>query len=221
MKIKILTWLTLFIIFLSGCAIKDKLGITNSEEGPASSVFADETYAQKLSDKVPLHLYFVGDDGKSLKMEVRYIPLTEAKKSVQNLSGSIMRELIQGPSQDAGLKKSLPEGTKLLNSPTFKDGCVTVNLSKEFVEKMQLKDPNAEKMSIFSIVNSLTEVKEIERVKFLVEGSVKKDYKGTLKIDSAFPRNPSMIDVKVNTNIDEAAEVAETAEAAETMEVLD
>ena len=206
MKIRILTWIALFIIFVPGCSFKENLGFNKSEEAsPVSSVSIDEAYAQKISDKVPLHLYFLANDFKGLKMEVRYIALEDAKKSVQNLAGIVVKELIAGPGNEAGLKASIPTGTKLLSEPSVKEGNLTVNLSKEFMEGLE-KDQNLEKFAVFSLVNSLTEIKEIERVKFLVEGGVKKDYKGSLKMDAVFPRNPTLI------NLGQAVETFESTE---------
>lgn len=206
MKIKIFTWIALFILFVPGCSFRDKLGFTKSDEAsPVSSVSIDEDYALKISDKVPLHLYFMAADFKDLKMEVRYVPIEDAKKSVQSLAGLVVKELIAGPGSESGLKASLPTGTKLVSEPSFKDGNVTINLSKDFTEGLG-KEKNLEKFAVFSIVNSLTEIKEIERVKFLIEGGVKKDYKGTLKMDAVFPRNPALI------NLGQAVETFESTE---------
>jgi hypothetical protein len=207
MKIKILIWFCLFLLFVSGCSLSDKFSFNKSDEAcPVSSIYIDETYAQKLNDMVPLHLYFLSEESNNLKMEVRYIPLADAKKSLQNLSGMVVKELIAGPNKDSGLKPSIPAGTKLLNEPTFKEGNVTINLSKEFVEGLT-KEKNLEKLAVFSLVNSLTEIKEIERVKFLIEGNVKKDYKGTLKMDALYPRNPTLINVPTEVETFESTEV--------------
>lgn len=207
MKIKILTWIALFFLFVPGCSFTDKFGFNKADEAcPVSSVSIDEAFAQKISDKVPLHLYFLSGDLGSLKMEVRYIPLSDAKKSIQNLSGMVVKELITGPGNESGLKPSIPAGTKLLNEPIFKDGNITINLSKEFTEGIS-KEKNLEKFAVFSLVNSLTEIKEIERVKFLFEGIVKKDYKGALKLDALFPRNPALINTPTAIETFESTEV--------------
>ena len=51
----------------------------------------------------------------------------------------------------------------------IKDGVATVNLTKDFVDKHP-GGKDAERLTLYSIVNSLTEVKDIQKVKFLING---------------------------------------------------
>ena len=46
-------------------------------------------------------------------------------------------------------------------------------------------------MTIYSIVNSLTQIKDIEKVQFKIEGQVKDRYKGNFKFDVPFSGSPS------------------------------
>ena len=63
-----------------------------------------EDEAKKLTDKVPIHLYFTDEDNKKLTMEIRYISVAEAKKSTASLASVIVKELITGPAKDSGLQ---------------------------------------------------------------------------------------------------------------------
>jgi len=188
------------ISVLAGCGFLQKLGIEKDgfdELQPASSVAIGEEEAKKLSDKVPIHLYFANEDSSKLKLEVRHIPVSEAKKSVNNLAGIVVNELIKGPTKK-GLKPTIPEGTKLIKSSVpIKAGVATVNLSKDFVDKHP-GGKDAERLTIYSIVNSLTEIKDIQEVKFLINGKVFETYKGNFKFDAAFPRNVSIISNEVS-----------------------
>lgn len=181
----------------SGCTVLQKLGLQGNDElRPVSSIVMSEDEAKKISDKVPIHLYFANPEGTKLKLEVRYIPMSEAKKSVNTLAATIVKELIKGPSPESGLKPTIPEGSKLRSTVSVKSGIATVDFSKEFVDKHP-GGKVAEQLTIFSIVNSLTELKEIQKVKFTINGKAQKEYKGNFQFDAPFPRTTSIISKEV------------------------
>lgn len=176
---------------------------------PASSVVMDEDDAKKLTDKVPIHLYFSGGDNNKLFLEVRHIPISEAKKSVNHLASIIIKELIKGPERNGKLRPTIPENTKLNSAVVISKGVATVDLSKEFVDK----HPGGkieEQLTIYSIVNSLTELKEIQKVRFNVEGKENKEFKGYYRFENTFSRDNLLIsrdatseDAKQKENISE------------------
>ncbi len=205
----IITASIMILTMLSGCSVLQKLGLKGEDElQPVSSVVMNEDEAMKLTDKMPISLYFATEDSAKLKLEVRYVDMKEAKKSVNNLAGLIVKELIAGP-KDSGLKATIPEGTQLLGNVAIDAKVATVNLSKEFVDKHPGGEAAA-RLTIYSIVNSLTEINEIERVKFLVNGKSTEDFKGAYKLSSAFPRTVALISNEVG-NAATAAKVNETA----------
>jgi hypothetical protein len=141
---------------------------------------------------VPLHLYFANEDNSKLKLEVRYISVEEAKKSTSQLAGIIVNELIKGPTSTKGYKPTIPEGSKLRSAITIKDGVAVVDMSKEFKQANSV-GKDEERMTIYSIVNSLTELKEIQKVKFTIAGKTQKEYMGHFQFDQAFPRSAGLI----------------------------
>lgn len=192
-SISILTVCIFIFVALSGCSVLQMLGLqgSNDELRPVSSVVMNEDEADKLTDKVPVHLYFANEDNSKLVLEVRYIPMEDAKQSTSHLASVIIRELISGPTKE-GLKSTIPEGTALRTPVTIKSRVATVDLSKEF----QSKHPggkDAEKMTIYSIVNSLTELSDIQKVRFTIAGKTLKEYKGSFEFDAPFPRALSLI----------------------------
>lgn len=63
-----------------------------------------------------------------------------------------------------------------------------VNLSKEFIEGNN-QNSDAIKLSIYSVVNTLTELNEVNSVKFLIDGEENKAIEGTdIKFDKPFTR---------------------------------
>lgn len=205
----IITASIMILTMLSGCSVLQKLGLKGEDElQPVSSVVMNEDEAMKLTDKMPISLYFATEDSTKLKLEVRYVDMKEAKKSVNNLAGLIVKELIAGP-KDSGLKATIPEGTQLLGNVAIDAKVATVNMSKEFVDKHPGGEAAA-RLTIYSVVNSLTEINEIEKVKFLVNGKSTEDFKGAYKLSSAFPRTVALISNEVG-NAATAAKVNETA----------
>lgn len=114
--------------------------------------------------KTMIALYFQNAESKELQKETRLI---DSKELLLEPYDELIKMLIEGPESDF-LKKTIPEGTKLLGTELMGD-CLQVNLSKEFIEN-GTEDENERKCYIDSIVNTLTELNEVSSVKILVEG---------------------------------------------------
>lgn len=198
----------MIIAVFSGCTVLQKLGLQKTGEDelyPASSVVMGEDEAKKLTDKVPIHLYFSNQDGTKLKLEIRYIPVSEAKKSVNNLATLIVKELIKGPSAETGLKATIPSGTALRSPVSINSGVATVDFTKDFITKHP-GGKAAEQLTIYSIVNSLTELKEVQKVKFTINGKAQKEFKGNFQFDAPFPRAASLISKDVPSAVPPAGD---------------
>lgn len=208
----IITCIFIISIF-TGCSAFQKIG-DNDEVSPVSSIALSEAEAQQIADKSPISLYFANEEGTKLKLEVRYVPMSELKKPVNEIASLIVKELINGPSKGSALKPTIPEGTKLRSVKVSGD-VATVDFSKEFKENHP-GGKAAEQLTIYSIVNSLTELKEISQVKFKIEGKTSKEFKGAFKFDNAFPRSTSLISkettnlAKPNTSEEDKKDNAET-----------
>ncbi len=178
------------ISMFAGCSALPKIG-NNDEVSPVSSIALSESEAQQIANKSPISLYFANEEGTKLKLEVRYIPTSELKKPANEIASLIVKELINGPSKGSGLKSTIPAEAKL-RTIMINDDVATVDFSKEFKEKHP-GGKAAEQMTIYSVVNSLTELKEISEVKFKIEGKTSKEFKGAYKFDNPFPRSTSII----------------------------
>lgn len=155
---------------------------------PASSVSMGEDQAGLLKDKTPFTLYFINEQGTKLSPETRYIDNNETAKGTGYLATVILQELISGPAQGSLLMSSIPKETKVHSDVTIKNGVATVDLSKEFVDKHP-GGKKSEQLTLYSIVNTLTELKDITSVQFKIDGKVKKEFKGSYQLDIALPRS--------------------------------
>jgi len=182
----------MIISMLTGCSGLQKFGLKNNDEvSPVSSIALSEAEAEQIANKAPIYLYFSNEEGTKLKLEVRYIPMSEAKKTANELASLIVKELINGP-KESGLKPTIPAETKLRSNVKIDGEVATVDLTKEFKEKHP-GGKAEEQLTIYSIVNSLTELKEISKVKFKIDGKSVKEFKGNYKFDNEFPRSTSLI----------------------------
>ena len=129
-------------------------------------------------------LYFAGKEGKLVReaVEVRYNSNISAEKQ-------IIEQLIQGPDGDEAIP-TLPEDTKLLGI-SVRDGVCYVNFSEEFLQPVDQVDP---KLTIYSIVNSITASGSAGKVQILVNGETNLSYQETIDISQPFSMNADLIE---------------------------
>ena len=137
-------------------------------------------------------LYFTNSDSTELIKLTRYVPKEEAKRSESSFATYIVNELIKGPGKNTGLAGTIPEGTALCGPVTISNGLAVVDLNSKFVQNHP-GGKEAEMMTVYSIVNTLTELKEIQKVSFRIDGNAVADFKGSLRFDAEFPRTESLI----------------------------
>lgn len=103
-------------------------------------------------------LYFEDKESFELVKEERKV---DVKNLLDNPYMYIVNLLING-TESQNLQNPMPEGTKV-NKVELKGDCVWVDLSKEFLNSSGMNP-------IYAIVNSLTELKEVNSVKILIDG---------------------------------------------------
>lgn len=134
-------------------------------------------------------LYFSDD---SLNYLIPENKLLQIKQS-QTLEYQIVEKIISGPTASKYVR-TVPANTKIKNIKT-EDGICYVDLSSEFLAKNTISV--SEEIAIYSIVNSLTELEEINRVQFLIDGK-KVDIYGSsidtgIDISSPLAKNEAII----------------------------
>ncbi len=92
--------------------------------------------------------------------------LIDSKELLNDPYKYLIGLLIEGPKNDA-LRRIIPEGTTLKNA-TLVGECLALNFSKEFIDN-STGDAISKSNVIYSIINTVTELKEVSRVKFLIE----------------------------------------------------
>ncbi len=114
-------------------------------------------------------LYFADPDRRYLIAETREVTLSENESP----EIYVLRQLLQGPSGD-DLLPVIPENTMLLDVVT-EEGTCTVDFSRAFSDERAEND-YSNYLTIFSIVNTLTNLENITSVRFFVEGELLSEY---------------------------------------------
>ena len=165
---------------------------TQSEE---NQIIPEEEISEDQMRQTIVSLYFYNNDTKSLASEGRLI---DVKELLDNPYKRLMELLIEGP-QNANLSKTIPDGTKV-NKAEIKGDILYLDLSKEFIEN-HAGGEEAESATIYSIVNSMTNLTEVNAVKILIDGEENKSFKDNkIKFDDPFVVITEE-DTNENTNI--------------------
>ena len=139
-----------------------------------ADIDAEPTNATRI-----LKLYFANEDASALVAEERSVEVNPN----QPVEKYVMEQLIMGPSEDSHVA-TVPTETKIRDIQTA-DGICYVDLSQEFVSKHS-GGSTGEMLTVYSIVNSLCELDEVEKVQFLIEGEKQIEYKGHIEFDKPF-----------------------------------
>ena len=151
-------FITLFVVILLLLAWL-KISPTNIEKTNNEEI----TSGEYSDEETQILLYFLDADGKTLSKEYRYVSLTSIQKDMLK---TIVEELLKGPKSNE-LLKAIPTETKL-NSVTKDGNKAIVDFSAEFIAA---SDDEATKLQkIYSVVNTITEIKEITEVEIRING---------------------------------------------------
>ena len=115
-------------------------------------------------ESLPVVLYFADPNGRYL-LESSYRIEAEDFNAIP---AALIHALISGPSSGS-LMPTMPEGTALLNIGVV-DGVCIVDFSEEFIKNCP-ESELSRRLTLFSVVNTLTQLEQIHSVELLVEGS--------------------------------------------------
>lgn len=145
-----------------------------------------EYYTQAANVSV----YFANEEGTALRESHRQVSYN-GNISMEQL---VVEQLIGGPIEEeseAGMYATIPAGTQLIKIST-KDGICYVDLSEKFLEK---PDGVSEEVVLYSIVNSLVELSNVNKVQLRIGGELRKSYQ-TFEMPEMFERNLDLIETE-------------------------
>ncbi|MEL7566020.1 MAG: GerMN domain-containing protein [Dehalobacterium sp.] len=140
--------------------IKEKLGLVDISK-PIARPEAINYYGDKPSDQNIAKIYFSDSNA------VYLVPVT-MQVDAKNPPLSALKKLVKGPPKESGLVLTIWQGTKI-NDFKVEDYVATVDFSTEVLGYGG--GSTAEMMLINSVLYTLTQFPEIERVQFLIDGN--------------------------------------------------
>ena len=138
-------------------------------------------------ERTKLVLYFANEEGTGL------VQTTEAVAYNSNISMEklVTEHIISGPLSNGLYPVTNPDVG--LMGVTTKDGICYVNLSKEFLVKQgKLTD----EVVLYSFVNSLTELPNINKVQFMIDSETEISFGEHSYLSEPFERNLEIVEVK-------------------------
>ena len=147
----------------------------------------ETTYKQKAT----LNMYFSDKTGNNLVK----VPVDITYDATIPLEQLAVEQLIRGPYSIDGtdpdkIKATIPEKTQL-NKISVKENTCYVDFSEEFLKKRTNISAEA---TIYSVVDTLAELSNINKVQFSINGEQVLLYNDTIDFGSAFERNLDIVD---------------------------
>ncbi|HKL80325.1 MAG TPA: GerMN domain-containing protein [Mobilitalea sp.] len=131
-------------------------------------------------------LYYADEDGEALVASNSNIIYTGSGK----IEEMIINQLINGP-VEVGMKNTIPEGTTLLDVTT-REGICYVDFNEKFLDVIPGVSGD---VTLYSIVNSLVELPNINKVQFYINSTLRETYQDdTDPLNGFFERNLDIIE---------------------------
>ncbi len=170
-------------LFLTGCGENsNNTSPGNKKPGTSQNSNNPDISAQPNQEQQTVTLYFGDQEAMYLVPETRTV---DKKDGI--LEAAVVEELVKGP-QKEGSARTIPEGTRV-RSVNVVNGVAYVNFSQEFQTK-HWGGSAGEIMTIYSVVNTLTDLPGVEKVQFLLEGEKLESILGHM--DTTIPIEPDL-----------------------------
>ena len=131
-------------------------------------------------ERVELSLYFADEEGRKL---VKSNTTVEYNSNIST-ERLVVEQIIKGPN-DGSLRATVNPQTKV-NNVSIKDGVCYVNLDSAVMNALPGVDL---RLSVYSIVNSLTELPGINKVQLLIDGESNVVLGDNIRLENVFERN--------------------------------
>lgn len=160
-KIGIIFFLILVMILIGGYFAIQYFKDKEEQETIVEEYIPQEEIAEEQVRQTIVSLYFPNKETNEINPEARLIDI---KEIINDAYEKLANLLIEGPKNEKN-RKVIPEGTKL-NKTYLEQDCVVLDFSNEF---LNYTNETEKENSIKCIVNTLTELTEINKVKILID----------------------------------------------------
>lgn len=132
----------------------------------ANGINFDTSDVIDITNTKGVTVYYIGGEEENYY----YVPVTKRiSNDVENNIEGVIAELVNGPNYLSNLLTDFLPDVKLLEEPKIEDGTVTLNFNESIYGSFEEKIISEHLLN--TLVLSLTEQKDIERVSILVDGN--------------------------------------------------
>lgn len=168
----------------AGCGDEQKPVQADSPAQTAQTKDTEKT-AQVKPKEMQVNVYYPRNDGTGLIAVSRKVNTEKDDKYT-----AAMKSLLTG-TKEKGQTNVIPKKAKL-RSVTVKDGVATVDFSKELEQNFS-GGSTGEEMLIGSIVNTLTDFPEVQKVQILIEGASVETLSGHMDLSEPLTRMTELL----------------------------
>ena len=184
-KKKIIMYVTIIILLLIllgiGFIIFNNIKLDKNKKENIEYI-PEEEFGDNELRKTIISLYFLDKETGKLTTEAREI---DSKQLIKDPYEVLINLLIQGP-KNKNLLKLIPDNTKL-NKAVIEKNILYIDFSEEFVKEQKL-GKEQEELIIKSIVNTVTELTEVNKVCILINGKETGFPDGEIMFNKIFTR---------------------------------
>lgn len=175
--------IVIIILVLGIIGVGAYLLIQNNFKSSESEIQPEEEISDEQMRQTIVTLYYKNKETGELMPEGRMI---DSKELLSDPYTALVELLIDGPKSEK-LQSVIPEGTTVQKAE-LKGDIVYIDLSKEFIDNHE-DGEDEENITIYSIVNTLTELNEVNKVKILINGREDQSFKDNkINFKNAFIR---------------------------------
>lgn len=157
-----------------------------------ADTFIDNTGGESVyQQKATVNMYFASEKGDTL-VEV---PVEITYDATIPLEQLVIEQLMKGPNtidgaSDQHLQATIPKNVTL-NKVSIKDHTCYVDFSEEFLNK---REGITAQVAVYSVVDTLIELPEVNKVQFSIDGEQVLLYNDTLRFGEVFSRNLDIVE---------------------------
>lgn len=166
----VIIFVCLFLLVLIGGFFAIRYVKSINQKTTIEEYVPEEEITEEQLRQTIVSLYFLDKQSNELVPEARLIDI---KEMMSNPYEKLINLLIEGPKNEKN-SRVMPENTKLLKNYLEGD-CIVLDFSSDILNYDKENEKGKENL-INSIVNTLTELSEINSVKILVEGNQNEEF---------------------------------------------
>ncbi|MBR1744266.1 MAG: GerMN domain-containing protein [Lachnospiraceae bacterium] len=156
-----------------------------------ADTFIDNTGEQAYRQKITLNIYFSNETGDRLKK----VPITISYDASIPIEQLVTEQLVKGPEEIKGLtekniKRTISSDTKI-NKISVRENTCYLDLSGDFLNK---PENVTNETAIYSVVNTLTNLSNINRVQFSIDGEQNILFNDQISFGKPFETNLDLVE---------------------------